>query len=137
MQALTGTGSHRAADRIPVLEADRDRWQRLAAAWQNQALHADRLVTKICAEKTAALFEGARLAAELDIVTEAHRLLEQENDELAARLTAARQELAKANAVSVPAAAELADADLEATQELRLRGPLWDINDLNPAKAAA
>lgn len=140
MQAFTGTGAHRAADRIPVLEADRDRWQRLATAWQEQTTHADRLVTKVCQEKAALVFENARLAAELDVVTEGHQFLEQENDELATRLTEVRQNLANARAISSPAPADfgppitLPTHDPDATEEI-FAGPLWDINALKKTAA--
>lgn len=142
VQGLTGTGSHRAADRIPQLEADRDYWRAVALEARAKLAHADRLITTVCEEKSALAFENARLREELATLTEGHGLLLDDCDELAARLIEARQDLANATPVSVPAPADHAPAipgaEAEATQELRFCGPLWDINALTTtAKAAA
>ena len=106
MQGLTATGRHRAADRIPVLEAERDVWEAKFAAAQAKLTHADELVTKVCQEKNALTFETARLTGQVERLTEANELLADENDELGARLLAARQELANRDAISSPAPAD-------------------------------
>ncbi len=144
MQGLTGTGAHRAADRIPQLETDRDYWQAVALEAQAKLDHADALMTTVCQEKAnieaAAKFEAARLNGEIDVLTEANEFLAQENDELAARLIATRQDLANARAISSPAPADhgppvaLPKRDPEATEEI-FAGPLWDINALKTAAA--
>jgi chromosome segregation ATPase len=110
MQGLTATGRHRAVDRIPVLEGERDAWEAKFTATQAKLNHADALITKVCSEKNALRFETARLAAELETVTEGHVLLEAETDELAARLTGAQQEIANLRAVSSPAPANCGPA---------------------------
>ncbi|MFC8447573.1 hypothetical protein [Kitasatospora sp. NPDC057223] len=56
---VQGCGRHRAADVIPVLTADRDRWQRLALVRQAQLVHADGLIARLCAERDAAVQEAA------------------------------------------------------------------------------
>lgn len=129
MQAFTGHGAHRAADRIPALEAEAARWQAVAFEAQAKLDHADALMARVCAEKSAVLVENARLVAELDIVTEAHRLLEKENDELAARLIEARADRANALTVSSPAPADHGPAirlhDPDSTTEINVT-TLWN-----------
>ena len=135
MQGFTGTGVHRAADRIPALEADRDYWQAVAFEAQTKLVHADLLVEKVCGKKTAVLFENARLTAELDVLAEAHGLLGEENDELAARLTETRQDLANARTVSSPAPADHRPAivlrDPDSTAEINVT-TLWNGLGLRP-----
>lgn len=132
MRGLTGHGRRRAIDRIPELTAERDYWQALAEARREQLAHADRLITKVCQEKSALRFEAARAAAELDVLTEAHRLLEVENDELAARLIEVRADLANQLAIHSPAPADHGPAiplpryDPDRTEELTVR-TLWDM----------
>lgn len=106
LQGLTATGRHRSADRIPVIEAERDAWEAKAEAAHAKLAHADALITKVCSEKNVLKFEAAQLTAELETATEANELLTAENDELGARLTAARQDLANHLAVSSPAPAD-------------------------------
>lgn len=113
MRGLTGTGRRRAVDRIPELTAERDqltaerdRWRALAEARQEQLAHADRLITKVCREKTAMRVDVARVEAERDNLAVANEALEQDNDELAARLTEARSEIANLLAISSPAPAD-------------------------------
>lgn len=133
MQGLTATGRHRAADRIPLLEAERDEWKAKAAAAQAKLDHADALITKVCREKSALLFENARLTAEKDTATEANGLLEAELDELGARLIEARQELANRDAISSPAPADHgpAVALLDDTVETNVT-TLWNAHGLRP-----
>jgi len=140
LQGFVGTGAHRAADRIPGLEVDVAYWQAVAFEAQAKLEHADRLVEKVCGEKAAIEFENARLASELEVVTEGHRLLGQENDELAARLIETRQDLANARAISSRAPADFGPPvalpmyDRDATEEI-FAGPLWDMNALKKTAA--
>ena len=140
MQGLAGTGAHRAADRIPVLEADLAAAQALAKARQEQLAHADALITRVCQEKSATRFKLARLTAQLDVATKAHQLLEQENDELTARLTALRAENANLLAVYSPAPADHGPAiplrDAERTAELKVSA-LWGAHGLRDQQPAA
>ena len=143
VQGLTGTGAHRAADRIPELEADRDYWQAVALEAQAKLDHADRLVKKVCREKAAGRFENARLTAELDAFKQGHELLSINYDELAARFTAVSAALANAHAVSSPAPADHRPAivlhDPDSTAEINVT-TLWNGLGLRPntrAKTAA
>jgi small-conductance mechanosensitive channel len=102
MQGLAATGRHRAADRIPVLEAERD----AIKAEQAKLDHADELITKVCQQKNALKFENARLTQQVETATEANTLLGADLDELSARLIETRQDLANALAVSSPAPAD-------------------------------
>lgn len=131
MQGLAATGRHRAADRIPILEAERDRLAAQLAATQAKLAWADELVTKVCAEKNALKFSEARLTAEVEKLAEANSLLADENDELGARLIAARQELANLAAISSPAPADHgpAVALLDDTVETNVT-TLWNAHGL-------
>jgi seryl-tRNA synthetase len=106
MRGLTGTGRRRAVDRIPELTAERDRWRALAEARQEQLAHADRLISKVCREKAALRVDLARAEAECDNLAVANEALEQESDELAARLNEARSEVANLLAIRSPAPAD-------------------------------
>lgn len=138
MRGLTATGRHRAADRIPVIEAERDAWQAKALAAQAKLAHADALITKVCSEKNVLRFEAARLTAELETLTEANELLEADLDELGARLIEARQDLANAHAISSPAPADHgpAIALLDDTVETNVR-PLWRVGELRTVETVA
>lgn len=145
MQGLTASGRHRAIDRIPVLEAERDAikaerdvWEAKARAAQAKLDHAEELVTSVRRQKNALKFENARLAAELEITVEANGLLAADLDELAARLIEARQDLANALAISSPAPADHgpAIALLDDTVETNVR-PLWRVGELRTVETVA
>jgi chromosome segregation ATPase len=133
MQGLTATGRHRAADRIPVIEAERDAWLAKAEAAQAKLDHADALITKVCSEKSSLRVAEARLTEQVERLTEANALLEADLDELGARLIAARQELANALAVYSPAPADHgpAIALLDDTVETNV-STLWNAHGLRP-----
>jgi hypothetical protein len=133
MRGLAATGRHRAADRIPVIEAERDAWRAKAEAAQGKLAHADELITKVCAKTNALRVAEARLTEQVERLAEANELLEAENDEFAARLTAARQELANRDAVSSPAPADHgpAIALLDDTVETSV-STLWNAHGLRP-----
>lgn len=134
-------GRHRAADQLALVEAERDRLAARNAHLQNALGHADELITRVCRRGAANCAEAEQLRAELDTLTEAHALLESENDELAARNTALRQELANLRAISSPAPADgkpaipLRGYDPEATVPTPVYG-LWDAIGNPPAAAA-
>lgn len=127
---FAGTGRRRAADYIPIVEAERDRLRaRLADA--------DTLIVSLVHERNAAnrkarsAMRGLEQAAlELEAALTENAALATENDELAHRLLAANAEIANLKAIRCPAPADWpAEAD---TEELVM--PLWDA--LNTPTAA-
>lgn len=63
-----GHGRRRAADRIPVLTAERDYWRQLAEARQAQLAHADNLITDLCAQRDTAVLDAADMRDTADAV---------------------------------------------------------------------
>jgi hypothetical protein len=142
MQGLAGTGSRRAVDRIPELTAQAAYWEAVAFKAQAKLDHADRLMTRVCAEKSAALVENARLTAEVELLAEANELIVLENDELAARLIEARSDLANARMVRPLTPADHGPAillhpyDPDATAETNVT-TLWNGLGLRPNATAS
>jgi hypothetical protein len=111
---LTGHGQHRAADYIPIVEAERDHYRNLAELRETALGHADDLITHLCIRHDKDQQQIALLANQRDMFAE--------NDNL--------------RAISSPAPADHAPAipvrayDPEATEDLQV-STLWDgINSL-------
>jgi hypothetical protein len=132
---LRGTGRRRAADYIPVVEAERDYWKARCAALQQRLASADDLLIGLVCTRDRLERELAQAVTDRDVVLDAHRFLLDEHDELAHRHTELRMELANARSVSAPAPADHAPAvpshDPEATAELAV-STLWDAHGLRP-----
>lgn len=136
---LRGTGRRRAADYIPVVEAERDYWKARAAALQDRLVHADDLIVAVCCRNEQLERGRAQAAADRDLILDAHRILLDDHDELAARYTELRIELANLKAISSPAPADNVPAipqhDPEATAELTVT-TLWNAHGLRPLASA-
>lgn len=136
---LRGTGRRRAADYIPVVEAERDYWKARAAVLQDRLVHADDLIVAVCCRNEQLERGLAQATADRDLILDAHRFLLDDHDQLAARHTEVRMELANLKAVSSPAPADDVPAipqhDPEATAELAVT-TLWNAQGLRPLQPA-
>jgi hypothetical protein len=119
---LRGSGRRRAADAIPPIEAERDRWKARCA------LADDLLISLWCAKDTAER-KLARATIDLERTAEGHQYLLADYDELAARFTEQAAELANLKASRSPAPADGGPAiqhpDPQDTAELTV-STLWD-----------
>jgi len=123
MQGFAGAGSHRAADQIPLLEAECNRLRALLWTNQERLAHADELITTLVASRDDAQLEARDLRAE------------------AGRVPALLAQIQNLQAIRVPAPADCGPAirhpepDPDTTQELRFIRPLWDVARLKKTAA--
>lgn len=131
LHCLAGTGSRRAVDRIPELQAQLHAADTLITS-QAQEIEALKLARRALATKLTAVEE------QLATVATAHELLLDEYDELASRYTAVDTDLQNLRAITVPAPADHGPAipirpyDPDATEEHPVL-TLWDAHGLRAA----
>lgn len=114
---LRGTGQRRAADYIPVVEAERDQARAEAAALRERLGHADSLLIELCCAHDRLKRVHAQAVQDRDLTAEAHQYLLADYDELAHRLIAANAELANLKPIHCPAPADWPDSEAD-TREL-------------------
>lgn len=130
---LRGTGRRRAADTIPLIEAERDHWHGRCVALERRLALADGLIADIVCANQQILTRAQTAEHDLAALVQAHEYLLTENDELAARYTDLRIENANLKAISSPAPADGGPAiplrDPHDTVELTA-STLWDAHGL-------
>jgi hypothetical protein len=110
---LRGTGRRRAADTIPLIEAERDHWHSRCVALEQRNADADALIITLwCTndglerQLAQAAADREQAIADRDVTAEGHQFLLQEHDELAGRFTELLMENANLKAISSPAPAD-------------------------------
>lgn len=103
---LRGTGRRRAADTIPLIEAERDHWHSRCAALEHRLALADGLIADIVCKNQQILTRAQTAEHDLNALGQAHEYLLTEHDELAHRYTDLRIENANLKAISSPAPAD-------------------------------
>ncbi|WP_354643945.1 hypothetical protein [Kitasatospora camelliae] len=140
---LRGTGRRRAADFIRVVEAERDHWQARAAALTERLACADELIIDLACDRDKKIRLLAQAIEDRDLVLDAHRFLIEENDELTARCTELRMDLANRDAIYSPAPADSGPAiplptyDPDAPTEKLPITTLWNSLGLRTVGSAA
>lgn len=137
---LRGTGRRRAADTIPLVEAERDDWQTRCAALEHRLALADGLIADIVCKNQQILIRAHAAEHDLDALNQAHEYLLTEHDELAARYTDLRIENANLKAISSPAPADGGPAIPLRNPEDTIPIPvftLWDAHGLPTFGSAA
>lgn len=123
---LRGTGRRRAADYIPIVEAERDAAIAKAAALADRLAHADSLLIELCCQHDQLQRRYEQAIADRNLLAEGHSYVVEENNQLAHRLIAANAELANLKPISVTAPADWPDD--HDTEELHLPR-LWTALD--------
>jgi hypothetical protein len=137
---LRGTGRRRAADTIPLIEAERDHWHSRCTALEHRLALADGLIADIVCKNQQILTRAQTAEHNLAALVQAHEYLLTENDELAARYTDLRIENANLKAISSPAPADGGPAIQHRNPEETVPIPvftLWDARGLPAFGSAA
>jgi hypothetical protein len=126
-----GTGRRRAADTIPVIEAQRNYWQARAGVLAERNKYADDLIAAMCCKNEQLERRASRAEHDLWALNDAHQHVLNDLDQLSRRYTALRMDHANRTAVSTAA-----PADAETTVVLGV-GPLWNAHGLPTIGSAA